>query len=207
MKEYKLNTWLLNNLICVDLNETVLGGELEYQQVIENAVEDGVSEYEIKFDKDENLRCVERALERLIKNDLMPFLSQYGVSSIELGEWYHPTEYNFYCDRIDLITWVNPDFYKIALQVLEEWRNDDDIHQYIADNFKTRSGFIALGPQTLNEIIVDMRITKTTHAVAEYLTLLLWKEFGDTKLQNEVEDNYLSYEVTNTQIAWYELTK
>lgn len=59
-------------------------------------------------------------------------------------------------------------------------------------------------PESLEELFIDMAMTKTNLAVAVYLTILLWQEFGDDKLQTELEDNYVSYEAANTQIAWYE---
>lgn len=204
MKEYQLNTGLLGNLMCVDLNETVLGGELEYNQVIENANEDGVSDYEIKFDTEENLKCVERALKRVMNDVVMPFLTDYGVTTFIIGGWYHPRNYNFECDRIDLTFSVTDEFFSIALTQISDWRHNEQVRKYYDDHFVSRSGFISFCPESLEELFIDMAMTKTNLAVAVYLTILLWQEFGDDKLQTELEDNYVSYEAANTQIAWYE---
>ena len=207
MKKYDLNTCLLNNLLCVDQNETLLGGESEYRRAIEDAAEDEAQEYEIKSNTEENLKCVERALRHVLDNEVLPFLKDYGIIAIEIGDWYHPREYNFECDHIGLTFSLNDDFFGIALTHIQNWLHNDKVRAYYDDNFKSRSGFISLCPESLEELLVDINTTRTYRAVTVYITILLWLEFGNDKLQSELEDNYTSYEVTNAEIAWYEPIK
>lgn len=208
----ELSTALLSHIMCVGTYDTVMSGESEIYWEYERLAEDGIDQdehdVEVEVDDEANERCIKSALETVLSDDVLPFLGSYGVSDIKVGGWYHPRQYNFETDSLDLDFFLDSrKFVERALEEMDGWRDDEDVADFIRGNFATRDGFLSFCPESLDELIDafsknkgymdahsddewDLSELVGDRAIAEYITILLHREFGDESLQESLNYAY-----------------
>lgn len=195
-RTYNLNTGLIVHLLCVNLDHTYLS-EIVYNMEEDWAVEQyGEGNYEILYDKQANLECIEWALNKTIEEEVMPLLQQYGIESIQLGGWQHPKDYTYKMDMVDLnVTVDTAILLSKANEKIREWIKIPAIDVMIGKNFASGPGYWSLQPESLLELAKALfnGSTPTEYAVGEYIAVLLWDEFGYEGLQSILESNYLSH--------------
>jgi len=196
MKQYELSTALLNHILCVGGYETIFSGDFDYDYAVENFLEDHPNfvgdDYPLVLDNELNENEIIKALGGVLDDFVKPFLERYSVQEIVIGGWYHPRYYNFATDSLDLDFEVADDFTEKAISKIASWRGNEKVAKYIYDNYKSRDGFMSFSPESLEELATSFRSgNPNKQAVGEYLTLLLYEEFGSNFLQEELEENYL----------------
>lgn len=206
MKHYYLSTELLNHIMCVGTYNTIFDGHIDYDYAVECFLEEHPNfkdgdEYPLDFDYLLNENIIINELGKVLDDNVKPFLQYYGVQDIIIGGWYHPSYYNFETDSLDLTFNVEDNFLEQAEAVIASWQGDKNIIQFITDHFASRDGFLSFCPESLHDLLVEFRSGEpSTQAVGEYITILLHNEFGDSYLQEELENNYLEKD----SIVWHE---
>lgn len=206
MKTIKLSTELLNHLMCVGMYESWFNGDTEWEDCEEYfrmEHPDFEGEIPVVYDEEANEFAIIEALGMVLEDEVKPYLKNFGVKDIIIGGWYHPRYYNFETDSLDLDFEVDDDFYKKAAEIILSWKDDKMVHEYIADHFASRSGFISFCPESWQELYDNISgKNPTVQAVGNYLCILLVKKFGEEYLQEELEYHYFEDVLTNTQICY-----
>jgi len=202
MKKYQLSTALLNHILCVSTYDTFFNGysEMEWaQEDFLNEHPDFEGEVHVELDSDANELAIIDSLGEVIDDYVKDYLREFGVQEITIGKWYRPMYYNFECDSVGLHFEVADDFLEKAARQIRAWKDDAGIRQYIADNFKSRDGFISFCPETLEELLRQIESGEPKiQAVGEFVTLVLWDKHDricDSRftplLQEILEYNYM----------------
>lgn len=127
--------------------------------------------------------------QKVVDDWILPPLKEWGIHSITFTEWYHPREYNFDNDSLDMVievdeTWetdVKTKLLNIFLTSAETAKTAgfDWVQKYISDHWKSRSGFVSLMPQSYMEIVQF----KDERDYAAALTLLTLDVIGINVMQ------------------------
>lgn len=194
-RTYLLDTSLINHLLCVNLNSTYLSDCLVNLADDEGVEEYGAGNFEIYYDHQANLMCIEDALRHTIDEMVMPFLKDYGIEKIELGGWHHPKFYThpWNQDTIELnVTVETSVFFAKANEKTSKWIYDQAANLYIVRNFVTPN---SRQPESLLDLVMGLFNENSwpEYAVGEYLAVLLWEKFGDKELQDYMETYYFDH--------------
>lgn len=110
-----------------------------------------------------------------MQDDIAPALAEYGVKSFSVGEIYKPKEYNFYHDSFAFTAEMEEDWKARAIAFLDKNSDDEKLHCYISDNWKSCDGFLSFMPESMEELKEGLRVFETSfsdvYLLGAYLTL------------------------------------
>jgi hypothetical protein len=110
-----------------------------------------------------------------MQDDIAPALAEYGVKSFSVGEIYKPKEYNFYHDSFAFTAEMEEDWKARAIAFLDKNSDNEKLHCYISDNWKSCDGFLSFMPESMEELKEGLRVFETSfsdvYLLGAYLTL------------------------------------
>ena len=183
---YNMTSGLLP-CVCVAMYETVLS-----PQVFEENLNDGEAEffYNVVCWDDWKKALTEASQEYLDRN-VVEDLKKYGLVSIEAESIWSPKYYNYHQDELCMNITMRKDWQDIMRTKVEEWRDREDVKEYIHENWRSYSGYVNFMPESLDEILTE---DNEDRQLAAFLTLAMVVEgvkmdAGD--IMDEINDWYM----------------
>ena len=162
--------------------------------------DDRTSDDEKCFKNKEYDNFIREKAQFIADTEWLPIMKQFGVVSIKFTDWFHPREYNFSTDYLDIEIKVEDDFEKRVTPILKDIiENHKWAKEYINDNFKSHSGFISYMPATYEDIVKF----NSKYCYAAALTLLMIDYGYDVEAVQEIFEE-LVYEKCNYEdyVEW-----
>lgn len=154
----------------------------------ENLDENITSDNEV-FDMNKYCGYVKRVAQDFAEQEWLPIMKQFGVVSIKLTDWYHPHDYFYGSDRLDVELEVVDDFEEKITPILKDIiDNHSWAKEYINEHYKSHSGWISFMPKSYEQIITF----KDIQCYGAALTLLMIDNGYDIEsMQNWFEEKVL----------------
>lgn len=165
----------LNSSICPLVDFTTYDRLLS-ASYLEDMSRDCLGDFEtVTVDQSDVDACIMKKICEYMQDDIAPALAEYGVKSFSVGEIYKPKEYNFYHDSFAFTAEMEEDWKARAIAFLDKNSDDEKLHCYISDNWKSCDGFLSFMPESMEELKEGLRVFETSfsdvYLLGAYLTL------------------------------------
>lgn len=165
----------LNSSICPLVDFTTYDRLLS-ASYLEDMSRDCLGDFEtVTVDQSDVDACIMKKICEYMQDDIAPALAEYGVKSFSVGDIYKPKEYNFYHDSFAFTAEMEEDWKARAIAFLDKNSDDEKLHCYISDNWKSCDGFLSLMPESMEELKEGLRVFETSfsdvYLLGAYLTL------------------------------------
>lgn len=165
----------LNSSICPLVDFTTYDRLLS-ASYLEDMSRDCLGDFEtVTVDQSDVDACIMKKICEYMQDDIAPALAEYGVKSFSVGEIYKPKEYNFYHDSFAFTAEMEEDWKARAIAFLDKNSDDEKLHCYISDNWKSCDGFLSFMPESMEELKEGLRVLETSfsdvYLLGAYLTL------------------------------------
>lgn len=165
----------LNSSICPLVDFTTYDRLLS-ASYLEDMSRDCLGDFEtVTVDQSDVDACIMKKICEYMQDDIAPALAEYGVKSFSVGEIYKPKEYNFYHDSFAFTAEMEEDWKARAIAFLDKNSDNEKLHCYISDNWKSCDGFLSFMPESMEELKEGLRVFETSfsdvYLLGAYLTL------------------------------------
>lgn len=194
---------LLNSSIC-PLVDFITYDSLLSVVTIEESANDGLDKFEHVCVKQDDVDAIimEHVCFRMC-DDIAPALFEYGVKEFLVGSIYRPAYYNFHHDGFEFEAVMEDDWKTRAVAFLNNNRNNAVLLGYIADHWRSCSGFISFMPESLEELL-DGLTGKSDRYTDDYLLagyLVMAGVVSGTKVSpSDFEEEVYDYICSNTDL-------
>jgi len=186
------------NLIpCLDVG--TYNGYCESDYVLSSSLDELSIEMQNKywelFDNGKYMNMLFRQSKLHIESDIKDFLIGLGlgIKDVKAIKIHSPREYNFETDQVYFNLTVTNDFEKRLVKWLKDNGNNEALHKFLIDRYKSYDGFMSFTPCTVFDLILSMRgdVARCSGAVLSYL------------IQDEIECRQESFLEDVNNNAWY----
>ena len=194
----------LNSSICPLVDFTTYEGLLSFFY-LEEVSRDGLGDFEnVTVSQGDVDACIMEKVCDYMQDDIAPTLAEYGVKSFSVGEICKPKEYNFYHDSFDFTAEMDEDWKARAIAFLDKNSDNEELHRYISDNWKSCDGFLSFMPESMEVLKDGLRGLETSYSdvylLGAYLTLA--GIVSEAKVPFYVfEEDVYDYILSNTNIT------
>ena len=151
------HTFELNNNM-IDVNCSTYFGPFDRESVIESLynglcsdTENAVDMDDCDLDNDLYSECIVEAFQTVMENIELPVELLFDESRMS-----SPMYYNYSDDAVTFKAVVTKDNLKDMIDTVEKWKNDTAVREYFG-RFKSGSGYINYGPESLEELSDKLR--------------------------------------------------